>query len=257
MRTSGVAVFLLFAGLQSAWAQPAQRPVPARGAAAPVRHGVAVSRPAAPSPRTTPTPSPLPRPEPPRPAQQRQDPPTSPFDAGPFTYAPRYRPWQRPKPPYYWGSGYYGYGAPYEFVEAPSTGERRDSSNDQLSLDGTLFLEVEPRAAEVYVDGFYVGTSDDLAQTGLALRAGRHWIDLRAAGYDTLTVPVMIIAEQPVRYRGGLTRARSAAAIAEPASGPQTLYVITGCYAGNRPPVESGLPPDCDISQLRVLNGPR
>lgn len=107
------------------------------------------------------------------------------------------------------------------------------------------------------MDGFYVGTADDFSLNGLTLRVGRHWIDLRAAGYDTLTVPVSITVEQPVRYRGGLTLARTAAASTEPARSPQTMYVIHGCYAGNRPPVVSGLPSGCDISRLRVLADPR
>ena len=59
---------------------------------------------------------------------------------------------------------------------------------------------MEPRSADVYVDGFYVGTVDDVAQNGLLLRAGRHWIDLRAEGYETLTVPVGIAAGQAIRY---------------------------------------------------------
>lgn len=251
MRTPDIAVVLVLAGVQAAWAQ---RPQPAPGPAVSVRHGATPSRPAAvQSPRPTPAPRLAPRAFTP----QAPDPPASPFDAGPRTYAPRYKPWQRPRPPHNWGSGYYGYAFPYEDVDAHWTDERRDSPNDQLPIDGTLFLEVEPRAADVYVDGFYVGTSDDFALNGLTLRAGRHWIDLRAAGYDTRTVPVTITVEQPVRYRGGLTLARTAAARTEPVRGPQTMYVISGCFAGNRPPVESALPSGCDISRLRVLTGPR
>ena len=50
-----------------------------------------------------------------------------------------------------------------------------DSFNE-LSLSGSLELAVEPRSADVYADGFYVGTVDDVMQKGLLLRAGRHWI---------------------------------------------------------------------------------
>ena len=105
------------------------------------------------------------------------------------------------------------------------------------------------------MDGFYVGPADDLALNGLTLRAGRHWIVLRAAGYETLTLPVNITAAQAVRYRGALSPARTVPASTEPSRVPQTMYVITGCYAGNRPPVASELPSGCDIARVRVLPG--
>ncbi len=127
-----------------------------------------------------------------------------------------------------------------------------DSLNE-LSLSGSLELAVEPRSADVYVDGFYVGTVDDVTQNGLLLRAGRHWIDLRAEGYQTLTVPVGIVAGQAIRYRGQLAVVRQESGVADTPRGPQTIYVIRGCYAGNRPPTESALPPGCDIANLRTL----
>ena len=182
--------------------------------------------------------------------------PRSPFAAGPFTYAPRYKPGQRTRPPHY-GSGYYGFGVPYDYVEFPRTDESRNQPDNQLSIDGVVFLEVEPRSADVFVDGFYVGPADDVALSGLTLRAGRHWIDLRAAGYETLTLPVSITAAQAVRYRGALSPARTVPASTEPAREPQTMYVISGCYAGNRPPVASELPSGCDIARVRVLPGSR
>jgi len=180
----------------------------------------------------------------------------SPFDAGPFTYAPRYgsspRPWPR-----YWGSGGYGYVAPYEFgVESPPSAEPHNVSSD-LASDGALELDVEPRSADVYADGFYVGAVGDLLQNGLTLRAGRHWIDARAPGFQTLSVPVNITAGEVVRYRGALAPAAAIATRAEPPRGAQTMYVIPGCYAGNRPPTESTLAGGCDITRLRVLDNPQ
>jgi hypothetical protein len=138
-------------------------------------------------------------------------------------------------------------------VEPARTDESRSQADTELSMDGGIFLDVEPRSADVYVDGFYVGPAADFALNGLTLRAGRHWIDLRAAGYETLTLPVNITAALAMRYRGALSPARTTPAIAEPARGPQTMYVIPGCYAGNRTPVASALPSGCDISSVRVL----
>jgi hypothetical protein len=179
---------------------------------------------------------------------------SSPFDAGRFTNAPRHtqRPWarpgSRPRPPYNRGWGYGGFYVRDETVVTPPP----DSINE-LSISGSLELAVEPRSADVYVDGFYVGTVDDVTQNGLLLRAGRHWIDLRAEGYETLTVPVGIAAGQAVRYRGELAIVRPQPGGDDVPRGPQTIYVIRGCYAGNRPPTESALPRGCDIANLRTL----
>jgi len=256
MRISGIAVLVMLAGVQSAWPR-AQKPQSVPGPRASVRHGAGISTPPVQSPRptpATPTPRPAPRPAPSRtftpPTQDRA---ASPFDAGPFTYAPRYKPWQHPRMPHNWGSGYYGYTVPFEVVEAqPEAEHRAPATEDQLTIGG-VDLDVEPRNAAVYVDGFYVGMLGDFAANGLPLRAGRHWIDLRAESYETLTIPVDIIAGQLATYRGELTVARQPQVNTASSRGPQTMFVIPGCYAGNRPPVESTLPKGCDTTLLRTL----
>ena len=37
---------------------------------------------------------------------------------------------------------------------------------------------------------------------------------------------------------------------------PQKLYVIPGCYGGNKPPTPEALPAGCDIKKLRVRSAP-
>ena len=51
---------------------------------------------------------------------------------------------------------------------------------------------------------------------------------------------------------------KSPAPVPEPpriavAHGPDTFYVIPGCYAGNHPPNPDRLPEGCDLSKLRTL----
>jgi hypothetical protein len=50
---------------------------------------------------------------------------------------------------------------------------------------------------------------------------------------------------------------KAAAPIAEPpriaeAHGPDTFYVIPGCYLGNRPPAPERLPKGCDLAKLKT-----
>jgi len=73
---------------------------------------------------------------------------------------------------------------------------------------GELRLDVSPRHAQVYVDGYFAGTVDnfDGAFQGIRLAPGAYRIDLVAPGYETLTFDVRITPGQKVRYRGELYR---------------------------------------------------
>ena len=167
----------------------------------------------------------------------------SPFDARPGTYTQL-----QPIPPQF--GVLFGYG-----FNTPRYGNRRSKTRPPLT-DGFLFLDVQPRAAQVFVDGAFVGNAGDLAAgSALTLSAGRHQISLEAPGFETRTLDVMIVAGEPTRYRAELVAVRPAAAPA-PAGPPQTMYVIPGCYGGNRPPVAASLPRGCDIARLKTLRPP-
>lgn len=127
--------------------------------------------------------------------------------------------------------------------------------DDELDASGRLELDVEPRTAQVSVDGFYIGTVDDFWPAGVTLAAGHHRVDLRAPGYELLTIPVEIAARadgQPITFRGALTVLPVPPPQAVTPHRRETMYVIPGCYAGNRPPQESALARGCDIARLRV-----
>ena len=249
-----IAALLVLAAAQSALAQSAQKPngapvPPSRSAMRPPASAATIrpERPASPRP-TGPTIPAAPTPVP------------SPFAASPSTYAPHYtsplpdrRHQFRGFSPFSFG---YGYATPYSAgVAAPESGPH-DSPIGQRVTSESIYLDVEPRTAQVYVDGFYIGTVDDFSRTGVMLPAGRHWIDVRASGYETLTIPVNISAGQPARFRGDLNAVRTPPAAAVPPRGPETMYVIPGCYAGNRPPRQSALARGCDIGRLHILTDP-
>lgn len=117
------------------------------------------------------------------------------FGLGYFYYDP-YR-WSYPYSTYGYGSGsYYGrdYGSGYYGRSIFDIGELR--------------LDVSPRHAHVYVDGYYAGVVDDYdgAFQAIKLESGAYRIDIMAPGYETLTFDVRIGPGQKIRYRGELIR---------------------------------------------------
>ena len=93
--------------------------------------------------------------------------------------------------PYYSGYPAYG-GGIYQYRHGYATGEIR--------------LQVRPRWAEVYVDGYYAGRVDDFDGFIQALRIeeGPHTIEIVAAGYETLVFDVRIIPGRKIEYRGDM-----------------------------------------------------
>jgi hypothetical protein len=73
---------------------------------------------------------------------------------------------------------------------------------------GGVSFDITPGEAEVVVDGNPVGTVDQFTPTSqpLGLSAGRHRIEVRAPGYQTITFDVNIVAGQVIPYQGSLER---------------------------------------------------
>jgi PEGA domain len=72
--------------------------------------------------------------------------------------------------------------------------------SSSASATGTLRLDVEPRTAQVYIDGFYVGSVAAMNGMGLTLRAGWHRLECRAPGYETPAVNVTVEAKRTTTY---------------------------------------------------------
>ncbi|MBI2829113.1 MAG: PEGA domain-containing protein [Acidobacteria bacterium] len=111
------------------------------------------------------------------------------FGLGYFYYNPyRWSPYAYSHSPYA-GSGYYG--RPYSSFDI-----------------GELRLQVSPRHAQVFVDGYYAGTVNDYdgAFQSLKLESGPYSIQIVAPGYDTLDFDVRINPGQKITYRGDLPR---------------------------------------------------
>jgi hypothetical protein len=110
--------------------------------------------------------------------------------------------------PYYgdpFGDPYgYGYGSGYGDSYGGYSGSRIYGSHDQ----GNLKLKVKPRAAKVYVDGYFVGYVEqfDGAFQKLPLNGGRHKVEIKADGFETAEFDVLITPEQTITFQGDLKR---------------------------------------------------
>jgi hypothetical protein len=176
----------------------------------------------------------------------------SPFAARPGTYTRLHR-----ISPFGYGIPYgSGYDLPYYGFSSyvpESTYDKLYRTPEPPITVGSLLLDVTPLTAMVFIDSAFVGNVQDLQTRGAALSAGRHWVDLEAPNYDRKTIEVTIRAGEPLRYRFDMTPTRRAEVIAAPPRPPQTMYMIAGCYAGNRPPVAANLPKGCDVTKVRVI----
>jgi hypothetical protein len=119
---------------------------------------------------------------------------------------------------------------------------------------GSVALVVEPGTAQVLVDGYYVGTADDFDGTRrtLMLDAGAHNVEISESGYETMRFQVLANASQPIVYRRQLTRTVPPSPAPAPAAAewkPSPMWAVPGCYLGNVPPKEAGLPASCDASK--------
>jgi hypothetical protein len=131
--------------------------------------------------------------------------------------------------------------------------------------NGYLGVQVLPTTAQVFVDGLYVGTVNDLrgSRRGQPLAPGAHRLELRAPGYEPVVVDIRIDPGETTIYRGEMTLVPSTPPPAAPANPTppsptprttapaKTFYVIPGCYAGDKRPDVALLPRGCDVSKLR------
>jgi hypothetical protein len=150
----------------------------------------------------------------------------------------------------------------------PDAGVIPDSPGVEVPVAGVgigrVLFDVKPAAlAQIYVDGYYVGTPGDY-RLGLELPAGAHVVEIQAPGFESDTAPLNISDDNVVQYRVALAAVTDAggdagrvdtqgarALPAAPAASP--YYVIRGCYLGNVPPAEVNLPAGCDPKSAVVV----
>jgi hypothetical protein len=148
--------------------------------------------------------------------------------------------------------GYGGYG-PY-FGYPDTTPATQAPAALPAPAIGWLRLAVAPTNAQVFVDGYYVGTVDDVnAKHDLQLDAGPHQIKFVAPQHQPLTVDMQISPNETLSYRGTLEPMPPAPPAPRAAAAQAPMYMIPNCYLGNVRPRANRLPAGCDIKRVQVL----
>ena len=78
---------------------------------------------------------------------------------------------------------------------------------DRADTGGVSF-EIVPTTAQVFVDGSPVGTVGEFTPTTqpLGLTPGRHRIEIRSPGYQTMEFDADVVAGQVIPYQGTMQR---------------------------------------------------
>lgn len=73
---------------------------------------------------------------------------------------------------------------------------------------GGLSFDIQPSDAEVFVDGQDFGRVSDFSpnMSPLSLTPGRHHVEIRANGYQTMTFDTDVVAGQVIPYQGAMRR---------------------------------------------------
>jgi hypothetical protein len=136
----------------------------------------------------------------------------SPFGSGlHYGASLRFNAFRRYGYPMFYDYGYgvsdyeYDYGLPYAAPYA--TAPYPFPVDDQIATGG-LRLRIEPKSADVFVDGYYAGIVDDFNGhfQRLKLVAGPHHVEIVAAGYAPLTFDVIIEPHHTTEFQAVLQR---------------------------------------------------
>ena len=161
-------------------------------------------------------------------------------------YHSYYRPYYYPRyfySSFYWGWGGFGY-YPYWWLPRgyyPYGGYYRPWYDDL----GALRVEVKPRDAQVYVDGYFAGLVDDFDGISQRLRAkpGEHQIDVYMPGFQTFSEKMLFRPGQHAEdqeHAAAAGRGRGAAGeagahgAASDAAGPSQYAIRAGASADCR-----------------------
>jgi hypothetical protein len=124
----------------------------------------------------------------------------------PLSYGFFWDPWWGYGYPYGGYGGYRGYGYGYGAGYGYGYGSYGPYPGPTYEIYGGLRLKVKPREAEVFVDGYFAGVVDDFdgAFQQLNLDVGPHRIELRAAGYESISFEIRTQPGEKITYKAEL-----------------------------------------------------
>lgn len=124
--------------------------------------------------------------------------------------------------------GIYGYPPPYRYYN--------------MDPGASVRLDVKPKEAEVYVDGYYAGVVDDFDGVFQRLRVapGEHEIELYLDGYETVRQRVYLPVNDTFKIRYTMERPSAGE---QPEARPQPINPPSPPQAGGYPPQAGGYPP--------------
>jgi len=107
------------------------------------------------------------------------------------------------------GSG--GSGSP---SSQPAPGQQSPQNANSIGVQpgqsnmGGLSFDITPNTAQLFIDSIAMGTVGQFTTTTqpLGVTAGRHQIEVRAPGYQTISFEVDIVAGQVIPYQGTMER---------------------------------------------------
>jgi hypothetical protein len=180
------------------------------------------------------------------------------FLAGPHTYAPRFDRPTKPRAPRHRVRPGLPFGGAYAAPLTAAIVAPHPAPAASLDRVGYLRLQVQPATAQVYIDRVFIGSVEDVNASGVgrALDAGQHRLEIRAGGFEPVTVDVRIPADESITFRRELARAQdrpAPPAVVVRDSSPKAMYIVPRCYAGDKPPNAAQLPVGCDLADLRMF----
>ena len=110
--------------------------------------------------------------------------------------------------PYDYGYGYPVYGMAEPVPVNPGDGYYGSTAAPANTANyGGVTFDIQPVDAAVFVDGKYIGTVAEFSpqQPPLSLTLGRHHVDLRAQGFQSLSFDLDVVAGQVTPYQGAMT----------------------------------------------------
>ena len=95
----------------------------------------------------------------------------------------------------------------YPSASYPQSTYPSAAGTDPANTGGVSF-EITPATAQIIVDGSYAGTVGEFGASmqPLGLPAGRHRIEIRAPGYQTMSFDAEIVVGQVIPYQGAMER---------------------------------------------------